>query len=150
MALQSPDLYLNRIKAKQLPYFLLSSSTVVTQQATPMCGSVVLAEAEKEEVKGAGSSTVLLDTELACLVLEEGGEETCLVLEGREDETCWVPGVREEATCLMLGRPEEERGLSGNLSNCPLVASSSLIINSESLPPSSSHTNLCRFRRIRL
>jgi hypothetical protein len=126
-----------------------------------MCGSVVLAEAEKEEVKGAGSSTVLLDTELACLVLEEGGEETCLVLEGREEETCWVPGVREEATCLvlgvreeatclMLGRPEEERGLSGNLSNCPLVASSSLIINSSSLPPSSSHTNLCRFRRIRL
>ena len=42
-----------------------------------MCGSVVLAvvvvvEAEKEELKGAGSSTVLSDTELACLVLEEG------------------------------------------------------------------------------
>lgn len=113
-----------------------------------MC--VVLAEAEKEEGKGAGSSTVLSDTELACLVLEEGEEETCLVLEGREEETCLVLRVREEATCLMLGGPEEERGLSGNLSNCPLVASSSLIINSSSLPSSSSHTNLGRFRRIRL
>jgi hypothetical protein len=75
-----------------LPYFLLSSFTVVGQQATPMCGSVVLAEAEKEEGKGAGSSTVLSDTELACLVPGVREEETCLVL-----------GVREEATCLVLG-----------------------------------------------
>jgi hypothetical protein len=50
----------------------------------------------------------------------------------------------------MLGGPEEDRGLSGNLSNCPLLASLSKIINSSSLPSSSSHTNLGRFRRIRL